>query len=340
MCVTLGVFAAVVFRCDVIILALPVGASLLYEQRVTFRNLLVVGIAASLLSLGATVLYDSYFWRKWLWPEGIVLFFNTVENKSSEWGVHHPLWYFYSALPRALLATAFLIPVGMIRLSVLAKGKTCKMLLLHPVVSLDPQVMLFVVPVLVFIYLYSMLPHKELRFIFPALPIFNMAAGVGIDKIIKSLQGRKAGHWKKVLVYGWLVGCLGASVAAGLVLFAASFHNYPGGVALQRLHDLGRAQGLTIDGVRKVHIGVAPAMTGITRFLEEKEGNWIYSKQENDINFEEFDFILTDTLEDNEKNQDLFDIVGKIEGFDGLDIARLQVRTAPKIFILQKRSSS
>lgn len=49
--------------------------------------------------------------------------------------------------------------------------------------GLDWSVLEFAVPAVAFVALYSFLPHKELRFLLPALPLFHLMAGSGLAKV-------------------------------------------------------------------------------------------------------------------------------------------------------------
>ena len=73
--------AAIVFRCDAIILVGMVGIHMLWSRQVGVVRGLCYGACAVVCSLLVSVLVDSYFWQRWLWPEGEVLWFNTALNK-------------------------------------------------------------------------------------------------------------------------------------------------------------------------------------------------------------------------------------------------------------------
>ena len=195
--------------------------------------------------------------------------------RSHEWGVQPAHWYLSSALPRALHAA---LPLA----------------LLAPLLDRRARPLMFVA--LGFVLLYSNLPHKEVRFLFPVLPLWNAAAAVTLQRLWVNRS--------KSALRAALLAAAAAALAAGLGLTAltaaASVHNYPGGEALQALHRLGAADAAAAAAAGRqlrVHIGVLPAMTGVSRF-GEAGAPWAYSKEEGltlqQLAARRFDFLLTD----------------------------------------------
>ncbi|EYC06094.1 hypothetical protein Y032_0078g1188 [Ancylostoma ceylanicum] len=108
-------------------------------------------------STAVTIPIDSLLWGRPIYPEFEVAIFNILQNRSHEYGVSPFLWYFYSCLPRGLMASLPLAILGLF---------------------LDRRLRPIVLPAVVFILLYSFLPHKELRFIMYAFPLINLSAAV------------------------------------------------------------------------------------------------------------------------------------------------------------------
>ena len=112
---------------------------LFFGQKGLFSTI-IYGLLGTFLSLVATISIDSVMWNEeWLWPEGKVLYYNIILNKSSNWGVSPWAWYFYSAIPRAMFVSTLLVPLG---------------------IYFDRRTLKLVVPSIVFVFLYSFLPHK------------------------------------------------------------------------------------------------------------------------------------------------------------------------------------
>nr|XP_025880830.1 dol-P-Man:Man(7)GlcNAc(2)-PP-Dol alpha-1,6-mannosyltransferase isoform X5 [Oryza sativa Japonica Group] len=249
------IVAAVIFRCDMILLLGTIGLALLLSRSISLLEAIKCCVSTAIICIGFTVLVDSILWRRILWPEFEVLWFNSVLNRSSEWGTHSIHWYFTSALPRSMLVAYPLCMVGAL---------------------LDRRIVPYILPVFSFVVLYSKLPHKELRFIMASIPMLNVSASLAASRIYNN---RKKTGWK--LLYVLMIGGFLSSLGYSGVTFMASYNNYPGGYALKALHE---ADSVMKDKI--VHIDAFTAMSGVSRFCES-EYPWRYSKEEK-ISIEEY----------------------------------------------------
>ncbi|GMH91570.1 hypothetical protein TrVE_jg5532 [Triparma verrucosa] len=195
--ISLLTLAAVMVRCDMLILAAPVGISLLLTKKVTLVKGIFVGALTVIATFAVIVPLDTVMWNNYsspmlpplpfLWAEGVVLFYNTIENKSANWGTS-PFYWYLIALVKALLGCFVFALLGVFKLRPSAATATAttspKILSLFGVeLYLNTWLLEYLLPAVVFVALYSLLPHKELRFILPAFPIFNVAAAEGLAGI-------------------------------------------------------------------------------------------------------------------------------------------------------------
>ncbi|KAG2672089.1 hypothetical protein I3843_13G022600 [Carya illinoinensis] len=298
------IFATIIFRCDMLLLLGPLGLMLLLTKSISLWKALKRCIGMALLCIGLTIFVDSIMWKRILWPEFEVFWFNSVLNRSSEWGTHPFHWYFTSALPRSLLVAYPLFLIGLL---------------------LDRRALSFVLPVLSFVILYSKLPHKELRFIISSVPIFNLSAAIGATRIYNN---RKKNFWK--LLYFIMLGLLLISVGFTIITFMASLENYPGGHALKDLHQIGRLANNTNE--QWVHIDPFSAMNGISRFCEY-DFPWRYSKEEG-IPLQEFCHRNFTYLINEHPTVDGFKCLFTINGFSR---ARLQARFPPVLLVKEPK---
>ncbi|KAJ2009920.1 hypothetical protein GGI04_000019 [Coemansia thaxteri] len=283
------------------------------------RRAVVAALGCFALSALLTVAIDSYFWRTpWMWPEFQAFWFNVVEDRSSEWGVSPPRYYFAHLLPKLLLGALPLACIGALA---------------------DARASCIAAPYIVAIGIFSANPHKEWRFIFPAVPVFNICAAAGMTLLYRVTPRRQLVTLTGVLL---AAGSLAATVSMTLI----SSLNYPGGHALAKLHNMEHASGV------RVHIDSFAAMTGVARFGQIR-GDWVYDKTEGlqPGQFGNFTHLITSTPDLHYERG--FLVIGTQLGYAGLRVTTeprkaaqmllsgqlpVAVQQAPMVWIMSKNS--
>lgn len=306
--------AGIIFRSELaVFLAMNTFFLLATNRARIITDIIPAGIVGLIVGLSTTVLIDSYFWQQFpLWPEFSAFKFNVLSGQSSEWGTSPWYFYFVDALPR-LLMNPLMWLVG-IPASLWASATRRASLSL-------------LVPSLAFMALYSVLPHKEWRFIIYVVPALTASAAQGAAYI----WTRRA----KSLIYQLLALALGLSTLASflvstLVYLPASAANYPGAHALQSVHRLA-------DGTQShivLHMGNLACQTGVTRFLQLDSDDsvtatsWAYDKTENETvkatpEFWSFiDYALVEDVSEIPDYTERWQTVDTINSFAGFRILR------------------
>lgn len=141
-----------------------VGLVAIFAARRQWVALLEIAFTLALWALLLGLL-DKLTWGGWFHSALVYLRANVIEHKAEEWGVS-PFGYYarvlWTSMPFPSLVIAPLALLSIVRSPGLA------------FISLG------------FVLLHSFIPHKELRFIFPALPLLCALAGIGISV----LEGR------------------------------------------------------------------------------------------------------------------------------------------------------
>lgn len=280
---------------------------LLVQQRTSLvREVIPAGFFGVMIGLGVTVLVDSFFWQRFpLWPEWVGFYYNTVQGKSADWGVSPWHYYFINAIPRLMLnpmTWALCVPLALVNR---ATRKT----------SLD-----IMIPLLAFVAIYSILPHKEWRFIIYIIPGLTGVAAAGASWIwirrAKTLLYRLLG-------LGLITSTL-ASFATSFVLLYISSLNYPGGQALIRLQELVPP---TQQAPVHIYMDNLACQTGVTRFLERDAGTrFLYDKTE-DVEtlldpafWQRFDYVLAESPE---RIIGSWEVAEVVYGYSGLGLGKL-----------------
>ncbi|XP_015120305.1 GPI mannosyltransferase 3 [Diachasma alloeum] len=136
---------------------LPLCAYHLLTTSKTLPQALLPYFVIGLTTLTYSIAIDTYCYNHLVLTQWEFFKVNILNNIAGFYGTHHPLWYFTSALPVLLGVYVIYLPIAAYQV------------LRHSRISSSEFILLFTI--LWTISVYSLLEHKELRFILPILPM-------------------------------------------------------------------------------------------------------------------------------------------------------------------------
>ena len=309
-------FVILVFRSE---LAILLGLFLLMKlisKNISLTTVIVHGFLALVVWVALTTCIDSFFWQKWNWPEGGVFYFNVVLNKSAEWGTMPFHAYFTKLLPKALgPAVLLMIPCSMF---------------------LDTRFRRLAIPCLGFVLVYSVLPHKELRFVIYVVPMLNLVAARAWSFCSNNFA---KGFRYKVMSLSILCMVL-ANCSAKWIMLKCSYENYPGGVALEKFHKY-----VAPSAEVNLHMDNLACQTGAVRF-GQVNSNWVYNKTENlkpgSLETLQFTHLLVDMSTEYQVYKSTHTVLFTVRGYSKVEIVQkwpfIEIVTKPQILALQHKN--
>ncbi|KAG5439216.1 hypothetical protein PCANB_001515 [Pneumocystis canis] len=258
-------FTAVVFRSEIFILIIAYALYFWVHNIIKISKIIKACIWGGVIGLFCTILVDSWFWQKFLlWPEGAAFWFNIIQGKSSQWGVSAWHIYFSKYIPKLLLNPLSFILWG---ISFFTYTKDTINLL---------------IPSITFVLIYSLIPHKEWRFIIYIIPSLTLVNAIGATWICRRR------HKSQIFMIMFFILIIATIITffASIAISLVSSLNYPGGYALKILHDFNLLEG------ERIHLDVYTRMTGATLF-SQNNGKIIYDRTENEAKLNDYNFLKT-----------------------------------------------
>uniref|UniRef100_A0A8B9PEM2 Mannosyltransferase n=1 Tax=Apteryx owenii TaxID=8824 RepID=A0A8B9PEM2_APTOW len=154
---------AIVIRPTAVIPWIPLVFNHFWQEQKKADLILHNCIPVGLVTVGTSLIIDRVFFGKWVLVQLNFLKFNVLQNLGTFYGSHPWHWYFTQGLP-VILATH--LPF-----------------FIHGCVQAPKRYRIFLMAVIWTVLVYSMLSHKEFRFIYPVLPFCMFFCGYSLKHL-------------------------------------------------------------------------------------------------------------------------------------------------------------